>query len=268
MMPVAPFPFRFPVLLGVLLALPAAAHDFWIEPGDFRPEPGTPVPVVLMIGEDYVGESQPYDPATIVDFSFSGPGGRRSVQGVPGADPAGSFTPAAPGLYLLGFHNTRSFVDLEPARFLAYLEQEGLEQVARLREERGEADRNGREFYSRSAKALVQAGAGPGEGHDRVLGYPVELIPLANPYGLGIGAILPVEFRYRDRPVANVLVVAYTAEEPERKFSARTAADGRVMVPLSGSGQWLVKAVHIDELPAEVTEAEWESFWATLTFQL
>jgi uncharacterized GH25 family protein len=266
-MPADRRPPRWTPLLGLLLALPAAGHDFWIEPAQFRPAPGEPVPVVLQIGEDFVGESQPYDPATIVDFSVSGPGGRRTVQGLPGADPAGVMTPASPGLYLLGFHNTRSFVDLEPARFLAYLEQEGLEHVARLRQERGESEQNGREFYSRSAKALVQAGDVPGDGHDLVLGYPVELIPLANPYALAPGAALPVEFRYRNQPVANVLVVAFTAEEPGDKFSARTGADGRVMVPLASDGTWIVKAVHIDELPAEETRAEWESFWATLTFR-
>lgn len=266
-MPAERFLARGLLMLSLLLSLPATAHDFWIEPGEFRPAPGTPVPVVLRIGEDYVGESQPYDPATIVDFSVSGPAGRRPFDGVPGADPAGVFTPASPGLYLLGFHNTRSFVDLEPERFLAYLEQEGLEHVARLREERGEAERNGREFYSRSAKALVQAGDARGEGHDRALGYPVELIPLANPYALPPGAALPVEFRYRDRPLANVLVVAFTAEEPGIKFSARTGADGRVSVPLAAAGTWIVKAVHADELPAAETRAEWESFWATLTFR-
>lgn len=266
-MPAKRHPFRSLPLLGLLLALPATAHDFWLEPGEFRPAPGTAVPVTLRIGEDFVGESQPYDPATIVDFSVSGPAGRRPVDGVPGTDPAGLFTPGAAGLYLLGFHNTRSFVDLEPERFLAYLEQEGLEHVAQLREQRGETERNGREFYSRSAKALVQVGDVPGDGHDRALGYPVELIPLANPYALAPGAGLPVEFRYRDRPVANVLVVAFTAEEPGRKFSARTGTDGRVTVPLTAAGTWIVKAVHIDELPAEETRAEWESFWATLTFR-
>lgn len=258
--------FRWTPALGLLLALPAAGHDFWIEPAQFRPALDEPVAVVLRVGEDFVGESQPYDPATIVDFSVSGPDGRHTVQSEPGADPAGVMTPTSPGLYLLGFHNTRSFVDLEPPRFLAYLEQEGLEHVARLREARGESEKNGREFYSRSAKALVQAGGQPGDGHDRVLGYPVELIPLANPYVLKPGAALPVEFRYRNQPVANVLVVAFTAEAPGNKFSARTDADGRVSVPLAADGTWIVKAVHIDELPPEETRAEWESFWATLTF--
>ena len=48
---------RFWLSVFVLLALaaPAAAHDFWIEPSNFRPAVGAKVPLRLLIGQDFAG---------------------------------------------------------------------------------------------------------------------------------------------------------------------------------------------------------------------
>jgi uncharacterized GH25 family protein len=53
----------------------------------------------------------------------------------------------------------------------------------------------------------------------------------------------------------------------ETLASIRTDAAGRVRVPLSRSGVWLVKAVHMIPAPAGA-DADWESIWASLTFEL
>ncbi len=54
---------------------------------------------------------------------------------------------------------------------------------------------------------------------------------------------------------------------PAEKLAARTDNDGRVRFRLRPGGMWLVKAVHMVQAPAG-TNAEWESLWATLTFEL
>ena len=71
-----------------------------------------------------------------------------------------------------------------------------------------------------------------------------------------------------NRRTVRTPVVSFTADRPERRFSQRTNADGRVLVPLDRPGEWLVKAVHIIETPADDTVADWESFWASLTFAI
>jgi uncharacterized GH25 family protein len=246
---------------------PALAHDFWIEPEVFRTAPGNPVPVTLRVGEDFSGTSQPYVPDWFADFSVSTTAGRKRVTGLVGDDPAATLEAPAPGLHVIGYHSNRSFVDLDAVKFDRYLEQEGLEAVRALRRQRGETGRNGREYYSRCAKSLVQAGApAAGSGYDRVLGYPLELVPRADPYLLRPGESLPLELRYLGRPLAGVLVVAFTAEQPARRFTARTGRDGRVSVPLDRPGRWLVKAVHMIEVPDTDPKADWESFWASVTF--
>ena len=49
--------------------------------------------------------------------------------------------------------------------------------------------------------------------------------------------------------------------------SRLTTSDGRVALPLEGARRWLVTAVHMRPAPAG-SDADWESFWASLTFEL
>ena len=47
-----------------------------------------------------------------------------------------------------------------------------------------------------------------------------------------------------------------------------TDAAGRALITLDNAGTWLIKGVHIIELPDTNEQADWESFWASLTFEL
>jgi uncharacterized GH25 family protein len=248
---------------------PALAHDFWIEPQNFRPAVQEQVPIVLRVGQDFTGTSQPMVPRWFSNYSATGPSGTQQVTGFVGDDPAGSFTPDAPGDWVIGYRSTQAFVEIDPPRFNKYLETEGLEWVMEARQERGEADINAREIYSRCAKSLVRVGDEPvAGGFDTVLGYRLELIPERDPYELQPGDGLPLRLIYEGKPLEGTLIIAFTAEDPTRQQRLRTDADGRVVVQLSEAGTWLIKGVHIIELPDTNEQADWESFWASLTFQL
>lgn len=251
-----------------LASLSAVAHDFWIEPRDFQPAVGDTVPVVLRVGEDFAGTSQPLIPDWFSDYAAYGPQGRQPVTGMIGDDPAGSVTVDTPGSWVVGYRSTRSFVELDPARFNAYLDKEGLEWVRDVRQARGDAALHAREYYSRCAKAIINSGSPDSSVATTPLGYRLELIPKRDPYSLTAGDTLAVRLLYESRPLANILVVAFTADAPEQKFQLRTSADGIAEIPLDRPGTWLVKAVHMIEVPATDTVAEWESFWASLTFLL
>ena len=262
---------RLPAILIALVgfgwATPGRTHDFWIEPVTFRPPINSRLPVNLRVGEDFNGTSQPYVPDWLVDFSVSSAAGRTAVAGLAGDDPAATLALKAPGLRLIGYHSSRSFVDLEAGRFNKYLLSEGLEGIVELRRERGQSQVNGREYYSRCAKSLVMVGDGPHAGFDRVLGYPLELIPQTDPYALAPGDPLTVALNYQGKPVAGALVIAFTADRPADRLKVRTGADGRARLPLNRAGRWLVKAVHMIAVPASDRAADWESFWASLTFE-
>lgn len=257
------------VAIGSCASHGASAHDFWIEPQSFRPAVMEGVPIVLRVGEDFTGTSQPLIPRWFSNYTATGPTGAKRILGHIGDDPAGSFTPDAPGNWVIGYRSTQAFVEIEPAKFADYLEAEGLEWVIDLRRQRGHAERTARELYSRCAKSLVRAGDGGDKaGFDTVLGYRLELIPERDPYELIPDDELPVRLLFEDKPIANILIVAFTAENPASKQQLRTDDAGRAVIELDRSGTWLIKGVHILELAATDDRAEWESLWASLTFQL
>ena len=243
------------------------AHDLWIEPSSFRPAPGQRVAVRLRVGEAFRGDPTPRMTARIERFAAVGPGGAEiALPGVEGGDPAGWATLPSSGTWLLVYDSNHASVELEGAKFEAYLAEEGLERISRLRAQRGQTAAPAREIYSRCAKALVAVGNGPAQGADRVLGLPLELVPAASPAGLEAGDELPVKLLFRGKPLAGALVVAIPRDAPDAPVSGRTGADGRVRLRLDRPGDWLVKAVHMEPAPAG-SGADWESFWASLTFR-
>ena len=196
-----------------------------------------------------------------------GPAGERVVPGVEGVDPAGFARVEAPGLVVLGYRSKRSAITLEPLKFEKYLADAGLERIIALRAERGERSKAGREVYSRCAKSLVAVPGPRGGRADRTLGFTLELVAGRDPYSLTAGAELPLRLLYRNRPLEGALVTALSQADPGKRTSARSNRDGRVILRLGSPGPWLVKAVHM--VPASGRDdADWESLWASLTFEL
>jgi uncharacterized GH25 family protein len=167
----------------------------------------------------------------------------------------------------VGYQSHPKPIVLPAATFNQYIKEEGLDAIAGLRSQRNQTTSDAREIFARCAKSLVRYGT-PGEGQgDRALGFTLELVALKNPYGLHTGEDLPITLTYEGHPLANTLVVAMNRANPMAKLTARTDAKGRVTFRLPQDGTWLIKAVHMIPAPAGAN-ADWESFWASLTFQL
>lgn len=253
-------------LLGLLAASGLRAHDFWIEPSSFRPAPGERVAVRLRVGENLKGDPVPRNPGRIERFAAFGPAGESEVVGIAGSDPAGWTVPTGPGLHWIVFDSNHASLEQAGPKFDAYLGEEGLERIRELRKGAGPV----KEIYSRCAKALLRVGLrveNPSSGYDRALGLELELVPERDPYSLKPGEALPVRLLYRGKPLDGALVAGMASSEVSgARVSARTAG-GRASLVLDRPGFWLVKAVHMVPAP-EGSGAEWESLWASLTFEL
>jgi hypothetical protein len=252
-----------------------AAHDMWIEPTTFGPEPGAIVGLKLRVGQDLAGDPLPRDPALIDRFVVEDADGRKPVVGRDGRDPAGFFRAAMPGLLVVGYQSNPSTVALSPEKLDQYLAEEGLESIAALRARRGQRG-SARDRFSRCAKSLLLASPADASGPpppakavagDRRLGFTLELVAERSPMVMNAGQELPVTLTYQDHPLAGALVVAINRDHPAEKVSARSDRDGRVRLRLSHDGMWLVKAVHMIEAPAG-SDADWVSYWASLTFEI
>lgn len=256
----------FLTILVALSSAPLFAHDLWIEPATFFPGTGAIVALKLRVGQDLLGDPVPRDPSLIKQFVYEDATGRKPVVGRDGADPAGFLRAEAAGVLVVGYHSNPSAVTLTAEKFNQYLKEEGLDAIAALRARRNETGAPARETFSRCAKSLVLSGPatkGPG---DRALGCTIELVAERNPYTTPAGEDLPFRLTYENRALPGALVIAINRVDPSRKLTARTDSDGRVRLRLKDDGMWLVKAVHMVPAPAGAN-AEWASYWASLTFE-
>ncbi len=242
-------------------------HDFWIAPSQYLLDAPDRIDLSLKEGVALKGDTLPYIPAWFQDFSQSHHQTRMSIYSDLGSDPAATIIPET-GLTLIGYHSNRVSDVFKPEKFLTYLEEEALDDVIALREQRGESGKDAYESFVRCAKSLIQTG--PVIETDLFatkLGYTLELIPKNNPYALAPGDTLTIELLYQDKPLANRRVRAFTSDQPDITIDVLTNAQGIAQLTLPHAGEWLIKSVHLvpfEDLPP----VEWESYWASLTFEM
>lgn len=242
------------VLIAVLVSSPALAHDFWIEPSAYAPEAGELVKLKLWVGERLGGETLPRDTSGIDWFQAVRGTIASPVLGIDGSDPAGLLRPAGPGGVVIAYRSLRSAVELPPDKFQAYLDLEGLPRV-----------KPGREVFSRCAKSLLAVSGRGDATFTHPVGLTLELVPETDPYMLAPGDKLTVRLLYQGKPLEGALVMALDDVDAAKPQQVRSAADGSATFVLPRSGRWLVKAVHMIRAPRDAA-ADWESFWASLTF--
>lgn len=264
------------LLAAVLLALgaPVRAHDLWLVPGSFRPEPGSKVPVRILVGHG-PADGRPLTPRPewIERFVLLGPGGEAPLTALPGADPPGFAAVGEPGLYAVGLESGDTLHTLPPERFERYLAEEGLEEAARGAREAGRAPASPhgpvRELFARSVKTLLRVGDPGGTTPEGpVLDQELELVPLADPFGPEAEE-LPLRVLLRGEPAPGVLVEAEPLAGDLPGSAAVTDGDGlaRLALPeVARPTSWLVTAVVLEPAPAG-SDADWRSVWSSLTFE-
>jgi len=252
------------LILLLLVARGASAHDCWIEPVDPHPMQDVEVQVRLLVGEPGQGEAFPRRAEKVVRFVARGPKGELPIQGADGEEPAGRFR-IGRGVHVLSYRNRPSVIELEAGKFEEYLREEGLEEVSRLRAGRGETGKVGRERYSRCCKSIVAGEEPGGAGWETPLGDDLELVPEKNPLLLAPGDELPLRVLLRGQPLAGAKVAAWSRARFDLRTSGRTDAEGRVRLRLPAGGRWVVTCVRM-QATTDGGPQDWESLWSSLSF--
>ena len=91
------------------------------------------------------------------------------------------------GTYVAGISTLPRVIELSAEEFKDYLIHEGLTDVISEREEKGISNATAREKYSKHVKTLLQVSGKRTNHYAMDLGYPIEFIPLNNPYNLSKG---------------------------------------------------------------------------------
>jgi hypothetical protein len=251
------------------LAWPVQAHDFWLQPRSFHlPAPGVAA-TSIQIGHGDAREAWAVKPERIVRFQAVGPAGAVDLR--PGVRAGAADQPLplrAPGLHVLVYESTPIPSVLPAQRFTDYLREEGLTPALQAREQTGRTQAQGREIYSRRAKALVQVGPakGPQAHVTAPIGLTLEIVPERNPYALRPGEPLPVRVFYQGRPLPGALVKLTDLGRDEKPVEVRrTDAQGRALFRPRQDGEWLLNVVWTRPLVGD-PRGDWDTVFSSLTF--
>lgn len=253
-----------------MIAAPAAAHDFWIQPATFQAEPGSTLSFTFQVGHgkfrDRWNNNQRI--VSLIDFYRGAP---RDLRGQlrDGASFDFALSNAAPGLHLVAVQSNYAISELPAARFNDYAREEGLVPILTARRAAGTVGKPGRERYSRRAKALVQIGPATTASNmfaTRPIGLKLEIVPDRSPYGLGKDRVLPVHVLYQGRRLANATVKLTNLDNDERPVSVvRTDRNGRARFRIPASGRWLLNTVWADPVRDD-PKVQFDTTFSSLTF--
>ena len=251
-----------------ILGTPALGHEFWLNLSKYSAQPGEVVQIQTMVGDGFPGESRPRDPTKLMKFELLDSAGSIAIMGMDGADPAGIVRAQTAGTYTVGYLSKPTRVVLAGEKFELYLKEEGLDNATALRKEAGKQAEDGKERFSRCAKAILSVGDDRGAGFDKVLGYPIELCADSHPALHKLDEEMIFTVLAESKPAVNVLVKAVNKDDPTRTLSARSDEKGKVKFKLDKAGLWRLNAVKIAPVTEKGGDCDWESHWASLTFEI
>lgn len=255
----------------------AAAHDTWLVPEKFRPEPGERVRVRLVTSESFPEGESAVVPARIAQFFLRTASSREAVTGyrVEGVDLVADVAARSLPAVLVAETLPRDFV-LEPQVFNEYLRAEELEAVIAARARRGETHHPGRERYRKIAKALLCAGGDaaspPGAGQPPSVvpqGLWLEIVPTRDLCGIRAGETVSFQVLFEGRPLGGVRLAAGYAGVTGHRYPVWLVTDARGMatVRLDRPGAWFVRTLHMIAA-RDAGESDWESAFSTYTFEV
>jgi uncharacterized GH25 family protein len=251
-------------------AQPALAHDFWISLDRWQVPGDDQLQADLRVGTGAEPEPWQMRPERVVSFRTIAPDrtieDRTDLLAPPDTlewhDAVVPFS--GTGTHMLVFETTPALSDLEAVAFDEYVAHEGLSAVAAHRAALKTRGSPGRELYARRAKALVQVGTDCSPHALQPLGLSLEIVPLVNPHCTQQDT-LPVEVRFRGRPLAGGLVRMESLSSPAGEIEQRTDANGRASFAMPKTGNWkisLVWSVPIENNP----QADYDTLFSSLSF--
>ena len=260
----------FAPLVALLFAGSAAAHEYYLMPEKFIVSADEEIAVRHHLGQRFAGNEMPYISSWNIRSELWRDGTLVSqLRGTDGDRPALNLPPQEPGLIsVVHQSNISKYAPGDWAKFAAYLSKEGLGSKIAEHRARGLDETDPTEAYSRYAKTLITVGQGGGQ--DAATGLTIEFIALANPLTHPLDQPFPVQLQYLGKPLAGRAVKIFAGLDTEHIGYVETDDEGKALIPANGKGPYLLNAIEMVEPISDdpiAKSAQWESFWASLTFQ-
>ena len=275
------------IVLGAFLILLFCGHDMFLKMDDYFLEPHTEATILLYNGT-FDQSDNVITRDRMIDVSLSGNNQRISVDSSQWYEKDNvtllDFNSGHPGTWVAGVSTLPRIIDLEAEAFNNYLVHDGVLDMLELRRERNALEQDAVEKYSKHVKTIFQVGDELSEDWKSILGYPIEFVPLENPFDLHPGHSLGFKLLFKGSPLPNQLVyVDHEASNGSHSHDGhththddkhvhqddstnllRTDDQGIVRIDINATGVWYLRTIHM-----ALSEAEGlthESNWATVTF--
>ncbi|MEO6092054.1 MAG: DUF4198 domain-containing protein [Novosphingobium sp.] len=260
------------IALGVIASVPALAHDFWMQPRTFSAPGPSQILIALFVGHGPARDRWGVSNANVLQFKTAGPDGivDRSSDlrvGSPGFDAIVPLT--KPGSYVFLLQSTPTPSNLPFLRFNDYIAAEGITPIIEQRKRLDQQQADGREIYSRRAKAIVQIGPVDAASIARVTrpwNLELEIVPGRHPQALGPDGIMPVRVLFKRRPLPGALVkITDLDADAEPAATRRTDARGETALRIPHPGKWQMNVVWSVPLHGD-PRADFQTIFSSLTF--
>ncbi|WP_245224716.1 DUF4198 domain-containing protein [Pseudozobellia sp. WGM2] len=119
-----------------------------------------------------------------------------------------SFKTGDSGTWVAGVSTKPRSIEMKADAFNKYLEHDGVLDMLEWRQENKALDKDAVEQYSKHVKTIFQVGDKTSDDWNANLGYPIEFIPMSNPYDKHTGDDLKVKLLLKGEPLTNQLVYA------------------------------------------------------------
>ena len=258
------------LVVAILGADAAAAHDFWLQPRDFTTDVAAADPLTIEVGHGPARQRWSASIDRVGTFAAVGPAGTKDIHSAlqpPGGPADATLTFSQPGSYIIVLDTNRSVSELPAIRFNDYIKAEGIAPAIAARAAAGATDTPGRELYSRRAKAIVRVGpAGAAEAQiTRPVGMTLEIVPRRDPTATDFDMTLPVTVLYNGAPLAGAFVKLNNLDFDARPVAtAITDAQGAATFKVPFKGLWQMNVVWTR--PIKDARADFDTVFSSLTF--
>ncbi|GMN07142.1 hypothetical protein MTsPCn5_25310 [Croceitalea sp. MTPC5] len=199
------------IFFAIIVIALFCSHTMFLKLDSYFLEPHTPVTLQLFNGTFEESENV-IDRNRMLDVSILNNSVRTKVSESQWTEKDSitllNFKTGDAGTYVAGVSTKARSLEMEADAFNDYLEHEGIYDMLEWRKNNNALASKAIEKYSKHVKTIFQVGAVKTKDWQTVLGYPIEFVPLKNPYNLNTGDSLEVKLLLNGEPLANQLVYA------------------------------------------------------------
>lgn len=261
------------LLLALSVFTFVGAHEFWLQPQQFKYHQNDQTFISFKVGQQYSGINWQGNRDKVNKILVYSPtcnvlNVTDKVSSAKGDSLKMHFDEK--GTYMITFNGEKNLIDLDAREYNACLKMDGLDDAMFYRVKNKENRKPAKEYFQRSVKTIVQVEEEMSNICTQPTELPLDIVPLSNPYltsADGVPAKIAFKVFLNKQPLKNAQVrIWHERADNKKKFTElKTNEDGVIETRILPEGKWMVSCVHMERLK-DNTEAEWQSYWATLTF--